>query len=105
LAVQKGKPYFLKTSGLPRGPFESAEYEEHTVECNAGDLVVFYTDGVIEAVNTQGEDFGSEELERVVALNAGETAERVVTAIFSAVGSHTGDLNAFDDQTVIAVRR
>ena len=41
---------------------------------------------------------------RVVAMNAGEIAERVVSAIFSAVAFHAGDLNAFDDQTVIAIR-
>ena len=104
ICVRNGKPHLLKASGMPLGLFESAEYEEHTVECAAGDLVVFYTDGVTEAVDAQGEDFGSEKLETVVARNAGETAEHVVSAIFSAVASHAGDLNAFDDQTVIAVR-
>lgn len=104
ICVQNGKPHLLKASGLPLGLFESAEYEEYTVECGAGDLVVFYTDGVTDAVDIQGEDFGPEKLERVVAMNAGETSECVVSAIFSAVASHSGDLNAFDDQTVIAVR-
>jgi serine phosphatase RsbU (regulator of sigma subunit) len=104
ICVQNGKPRLLQASGLPLGLFESAEYEEHTVECSAGDLVIFYTDGVTEAVDTQSEEFGSEKLESVVAMNAGETAEHVVSAIFSAVAFHAGDLNAVDDQTVIAVR-
>jgi len=104
VCVQNGKLSSLKASGLPLGLFESAEYEEHSVECGAGDLVVFYSDGVTEAVDRRGEDFGPEKLEKVIAMNAGESAERVVNAIFFAVAAHAGNLNADDDQTVIAVR-
>jgi phosphoserine phosphatase RsbU/P len=104
ICVQNGKLFSLKASGLPLGLFESAEYEEYSVECGAGDLVVFYTDGVTEAVDRQEEEFGPEKLEKVIAMNAGEDAERVVNAIFFAVADHAGNLNAADDQTVIAVR-
>jgi len=104
VCVQSGRAYSLKASGLPLGLFESAEYEEHTVECGAGDQVVFYTDGVTEAADKDSEEFGSESLERVIAMNAGGTARHMVNAIFRAVTSHVGDLNVLDDQTVIAVR-
>ncbi len=104
ICVRNGKPFSLKASGLPLGLFESAEYEEHTVECGAGDLVVFYTDGVTEAVDHRNEDFGPDRLEKIIARNALEAADRVVNSIFLAVASHRGELNAFDDQTVIAVR-
>jgi phosphoserine phosphatase RsbU/P len=104
ICVQNGKPSSLKASGLPLGLFESAEYEEHTVECAAGDLVVFYTDGVTEAVDPCNQEFGSDGLENVVSTNAEESADRVVNSIFLAVASHCGQSHAFDDQTVIAVR-
>jgi sigma-B regulation protein RsbU (phosphoserine phosphatase) len=66
--------------------------------------VVFYTDGVTEAVNSDSEDFGADRLEEVIHANSGETADRVVSAIFFAVSSHAKGLEANDDQTVIAVR-
>jgi len=104
VCVQNGESFSLKVAGLPLGLFEEAEYEEHILGCSAGDLVVFYTDGVTDAVNTDSEDFGPERLERVIRMHAGETADRVVSAIFFAVASHARGVNAVDDQTVIAVR-
>jgi sigma-B regulation protein RsbU (phosphoserine phosphatase) len=65
---------------------------------------VFYTDGVTEAVDLADDDFGQERLEKVICEHAGETADRVVSAIFSAVASHARGLTVLDDQTVIAVR-
>lgn len=64
ICVQKGKACSLEASGLPLGLSESAEYEEHTVECGAADQVVFYTDGVTEAADKHIEEFRSESLER-----------------------------------------
>jgi sigma-B regulation protein RsbU (phosphoserine phosphatase) len=104
ICVLNGKPLPLKASGLPLGLFASAQYEEHTVQCAAGDLVVFYTDGVTDAMDTRREDFGPERLEKIVTMNSGATAERVVSSIFLAVGSHAGNSDAFDDQTVVVVR-
>jgi phosphoserine phosphatase RsbU/P len=104
ICVRNGEATSLKASGLPLGMFEDAKYEEHTVACGEGDLVVFYTDGVTEAVDAQGEDFGPDRLERVVSAQTGESADRVVSAIFGAVASHTKSLKAFDDKTVVAVR-
>jgi sigma-B regulation protein RsbU (phosphoserine phosphatase) len=102
--VRDGKASSIKVAGLPLGLFEEAEYEEHTLACGPGDLVVFYTDGVTEAINRESEDFGAERLEEVISTHAGETADRVVSAIFFAVASHAKGLETYDDQTVIAVR-
>jgi sigma-B regulation protein RsbU (phosphoserine phosphatase) len=104
LCVQNEKIFALQVAGLPLGLFESAEYEEHTVTCEPGDLVVFYTDGITETMNSQGEDFGSERLERVIATNSLQPAEQVISSIFLAAGFHAGNLDPVDDQTVIAVR-
>jgi serine phosphatase RsbU (regulator of sigma subunit) len=55
-------------------------------------------------MNSQGEDFGSERLETVIATHSLESAEQVVSSIFLAAGFHAGNLDPVDDQTVIAVR-
>ncbi len=64
----------MKASGLRLGLFESAEYGE------ACDLVVFL-DGFTEAVDPGNEDSGPDRLEKIVAANAEETADRVVNSI------------------------
>ncbi|MGA7920329.1 MAG: PP2C family protein-serine/threonine phosphatase [Candidatus Acidiferrales bacterium] len=102
--VRNGKSGLLKAGGMPLGRFEDAKYEEHTLPCGPGDLVVFYTDGVTDAMDYNGEYFGSERLEKLVSSNAAETADRVVDAIFCSVACHARGLEAFDDQTVVAVR-
>jgi phosphoserine phosphatase RsbU/P len=104
VVVHDGKSYSLKVGGLPLGLFEDAQYEEHALACNPGDLVVFHTDGLTEAVNDDGDYFGCKRLKNLIAAKASETAERVVDSIFSSVASHARGLETFDDQTVVAVR-
>jgi sigma-B regulation protein RsbU (phosphoserine phosphatase) len=89
---------------MPLGLFEDAEYEELTLSCDPGDLIVFYTDGVTEAVDLADEDFGQDRLEKVICKHSGETADRVVGAVFAAVAAHAKGLPTSDDQTVIAIR-
>jgi sigma-B regulation protein RsbU (phosphoserine phosphatase) len=104
ICVRNGETFSLQVEGMPLGLFEEAKYEEQVLECGAGDLVVFYTDGVTDAIDDRNEDFGPERLQGVVRAHAGESAEGVVSGIFVAVAAHTGSMEAFDDQTVVAVR-
>jgi sigma-B regulation protein RsbU (phosphoserine phosphatase) len=104
IVVRNGKASSIQAGGMPLGLFGDAEYEEVTIACDPGDLIVFYTDGVTEAVDLADEDFGQERLEKVLCEHSGETADRVVGAVFTAVAAHAKGLPASDDQTVIAVR-
>jgi sigma-B regulation protein RsbU (phosphoserine phosphatase) len=99
-----GKVQTLDTEGLPLGLFEDAEYDEITLEPSAGDVFVFYSDGILDARSPEGHSFGSERLERVIAANCSRSADDLVTAIFDAVGRHTKGVERFDDETVVAVR-
>jgi sigma-B regulation protein RsbU (phosphoserine phosphatase) len=51
ICVRNGKAFSIQTGGMPLGLFADAEYEEVTLLCAPGDLIVFYTDGVTEAVD------------------------------------------------------
>jgi len=104
IVVRNGKASSIQAGGMPFGLFGDAEYEEVTVACEPGDLVVFYTDGVTEAVDLADEDFGQERLEKVLCEHSRETADRVVAAVFTAVAAHAKGLPTSDDQTVVAVR-
>ena len=70
----------------------------------AGDAFVFCTDGVFEAMDAAGNEFGSERLMQTIGKARGGTARDMVKAIFDAVAEFRGDTPANDDMTAVAVR-
>jgi sigma-B regulation protein RsbU (phosphoserine phosphatase) len=52
----------LESTGLPLGLFEEASYDEVTVNAQSGDLFVFVSDGIVDALNPAGEQFGRKRL-------------------------------------------
>ncbi len=92
-------------SHLPLGMTEDAEYNEATVQLRKGDLVVFHTDGVPEAMNEKNELFGFEQLETIVKESSSElSANQIATIIVDRVAKFTGPTKQHDDMTVVAVR-
>jgi phosphoserine phosphatase RsbU/P len=99
---------WLETGGAPVGMFPDWTYEEGTVQLNPGDLVVAYTDGVIEAVNPAGEEWGVEGLRRAAGASDALCADDLVDAIFASMDEFSGDEfsrgSQADDATVIVLR-
>lgn len=102
--VRNGELNRVEAVGLPLGLFDSATYDEVTFECLPGDLIVFFSDGLVDARNTAEELFGRDGIEKVVAENAGGSAEEIVNAIFHAVASFSTRMETYDDQTVVALK-
>lgn len=71
---------------------------------NAGDVCVYYTDGVTEAMNAAGEEFGEQRLLDTVIRSAEGGAADVLHAILDEVNGFCGDVPMFDDQTLVVVR-
>ena len=99
-----GKTEIIEATGLPLGLFEETDYDELTFHAKPGDLFVFFSDGILDASNTAGELFGRERVERIVAQCSQASADTLVKAIFQAAGEHASGVEAFDDQTVVAIR-
>ena len=99
-----GKIEIIQATGLPLGLFDDAEYDEFTFTPKAGDLFVFFSDGILDAQNKAREMFGRGRLEQIVTARCALSAEGVVEAIFKAVAEHAGTEEAFDDQTVVVLR-
>ena len=70
----------------------------------AGDLLFFYTDGCVEMENEQGDMFGSDRLEALVAASARDSAEEVLATVETAISAFRGGRDLFDDATMMAVR-
>lgn len=98
-----GSIRWLETSGAPVGMFPDWPYEEVTVTLHAGDLIVAYTDGVIETANSRGAEWGVEGLQKAAIENRHECAGDVVQSIFAAMDAFTGGRQR-DDATVAVLR-
>ena len=99
-----GKIEFIEVTGLPLGLFDEAEFDELSFKAKAGDLFVFFSDGILDARNRHGHSFGPERVEEIVAACASKTADCVVNEIFKAVTEHAAGVETFDDQTVVAIK-
>jgi len=99
-----GKSTRLHATGLPLGLFEDAEYNEMSVEAAAGDVFVFYSDGITDAPNRAGQSLGDERVDQVVAARCRDSAEQIVQALFDAVTAHSEGVAHFDDETVVVVK-
>jgi sigma-B regulation protein RsbU (phosphoserine phosphatase) len=99
-----GEIEVIEATGLPLGLFDDADYDEFNFQAKPGDMFVFFSDGILDASNKAGELFGRERVERIVAENPSAPADTIVKMIFQAVAEHASGEDAFDDETVVAIR-
>jgi len=104
ILCRKGKVEKIEAVGLPLGLFETVEHEQLTFRGNAGDVFVFFSDGIVDATTRDGVLFGRHRVEQVVEQNWKKTADEIVSAIFQAVDEHTAGAGQFDDQTVVVLK-
>jgi sigma-B regulation protein RsbU (phosphoserine phosphatase) len=104
-----GEVRFLEEGGAVLGPIADASYERGFVSVRPGDLVVLYTDGIVEARGREAggpfEEFGVERLVALCREHRRRPAEEVVAAVFARLAEFTGDRPPGDDRTVVAIRR
>lgn len=93
----------LEAGGAPVGMFPTWKYEEGIIAIQAGDVILAYTDGVIEATNPEGEEWGFEGLRRALLEGHRRTSEDIVYTIFAALDDYTDGVQ-MDDVTVTALR-
>ena len=94
----------IEATGLPLGLFDDAEYDEFTFQAKPGDMFVFFSDGILDARNKAGDMFGRARVETIIAGCAEISADCVVKSLFKAVTAHAGGEEAFDDETVVAIK-
>jgi sigma-B regulation protein RsbU (phosphoserine phosphatase) len=90
-------------SSLPIGMFDDIEPPEHRVGLGPGDSLLFYTDGVVEARNADGEFFGDDRLLDVLTRCTGGPAQDIVDRVLDAVHAFSGGPST-DDVAVVVVR-
>jgi sigma-B regulation protein RsbU (phosphoserine phosphatase) len=94
----------IELAGVPLGSFPGTTYDEIVFPLRAGDLFVFCSDGVYEAMNGAGQEFTAERLIEVVSRTRELPAQQIVDAVFAAVAQWRGDEPPNDDMTAVAVK-
>ena len=94
----------IELPGVPLGSFPGIIYDEVTLSLRPDDLFVFCTDGIFEALNPKGAEFGARRLCEVIAAERKESARGIVDAIFRAVTSFRGTEPQTDDMTAVAIK-
>jgi serine phosphatase RsbU (regulator of sigma subunit) len=95
----------LSDGGVALGVLEDTRYEERPVALGAGDVLVMYTDGISEAEDDHGEQFGVERIASIVRTHAGHTARELTQDIVAAVLDWAGEKGPGDDLTLIVMRK
>ena len=103
-----GSTKLLERGGVVLGPIEDATYERGFVKIRPGDLLVLYTDGIIEAT-CRGEDgeleeFGLDRLIETARQHRSESATEVIDAIFDRLEAYCNGAPAEDDRTLVVVK-
>jgi phosphoserine phosphatase RsbU/P len=95
----------LADGGVALGVLEDTRYEERPVAIGDGDVIVLYTDGVSEAENAAGEQFGPERIARLVRSHATHDARELTQDIVAAVLDWAGERGLSDDLTLLVARK
>lgn len=101
---RSGKAEYLGTSSKPLGILGNTLYPDQEMPIEAGDLLVMYTDGIIEANNMKKEEFGQARLEEVVLRNRHLQPSSIAQKITDAVTEFAGGAPQFDDMTLFIFR-
>jgi sigma-B regulation protein RsbU (phosphoserine phosphatase) len=105
LRAATGELCELTAPGIVLGAFEHSELQEREVHIEPGDLLVFYTDGVTEAIDAQGQFFDLDRLRDVLLAQHNASAQDVAQAISIALQSFAGSAPQHDDITFIVIKR
>ena len=106
LLLRKGSDEMvaLRGKGIALGVKQNIRLEENVIDIGPGDTLVLYTDGVTEAVNEKGEDFGEERLKLAIRESRDATAREIILRIQDAVIAFAGTMHQFDDITLLVAK-
>jgi len=105
LSARSGDAILVDTEGdnFPLGIVDEPDYKETLLQLSPGDRVVFYTDGIVEAMNEKEEIFGFDRLIEVVKGANSMSADSLLKEIINRVNAFVGSTAQHDDLTIIVV--
>lgn len=95
----------LESTGMVLGPSPTAAYGRRAAKMEPGDLLLLYTDGIVEAHDQRGREFGLDRVRRILLDYRKRSARETAEKLLSAVREFSAGRPAEDDRTVVVIRR
>jgi len=94
----------MDTDGLPIGIEKTAKYGQKKFTLAEGDMIMLYTDGIVEAMNSKGEQFTYESLEKIFLENTNLLPKELIDKINENIKTFVGNAGQHDDQTMLIMK-
>ncbi|MGM0607923.1 MAG: SpoIIE family protein phosphatase [Candidatus Muiribacteriota bacterium] len=94
-----------EADGLPVGIMEDVKYSTRCLKMKEEDFIIFFTDGVNEAMNKNREEFGSERLEAVIKKNTDKSSNGIIKSILLSIEDFTQKQPQHDDTTILVIKK
>ncbi|MFT4579249.1 MAG: serine phosphatase RsbU (regulator of sigma subunit)/HAMP domain-containing protein [Nitrospinales bacterium] len=93
-----------RAGGIPLGIQENASYSQEEVQLQIGDIALLYSDGALEPVNKQNEQYGMERLQAVLIESKNDTAKQILANLEFSINAFTDNAAPFDDMTFLVFK-
>jgi phosphoserine phosphatase RsbU/P len=104
LLYHGGRCEKIPLAGFPLGVFEEASYDERTLVLDRRDIIVFYSDGIVDAQNRGNEFFGFARLAEIVNDNLALTSDSLADRILEEADRFSGGQHPSDDRTLVVLK-
>ncbi len=101
---RNGESNSIRIEGFPLGMFSNVTYDEFSVATQPGDVLVFVSDGILDAQNDHDEMYGDERLASMLSGNREHSAAHIADAILADVTRFQNGRDRFDDETIIVLK-
>lgn len=106
--IKRGTVKFLKLPGAGIGLMPTHSFRKLLktlkFKLEENDLLVFYSDGIIEALNEKNEEFGYERFEKIIISTSSKCSDEIVNTIYNEVINYQGEMHQVDDITIVVVK-
>jgi sigma-B regulation protein RsbU (phosphoserine phosphatase) len=102
--VRHGRSKVVRAEGVPLGLLEHIEYQETPLTLEKGDLLAFFSDGLVEAADPNHEEFGARRLESILREHAAKPIGEILKVIFDEIARFEQGHQRRDDQTLLLIR-
>ena len=104
LLYKDGRCDRIELAGFPLGIFEDVQYDEWGVTLDAGDILVFHSDGIAETSNAEGQFFGTSRIKKLIEQHYEVTAAEIADLILREVDWFSQSAPLSDDRTLVVLK-